>query len=253
MADVSNRDELYVGYLPVPPGQRRFLRWMVPTVLWLLCAVTLAWTLTQRSPGTGVWDTGEPVRLHGTIASRPYPILFAEGESGIVEGVLLVGVGKIGIKERVARLEGKPVTVTGWPLRRDGRRMLEIDATDDAIAVSEDGKIARPVPQMRTLGAATLRGEIVDSKCYLGAMKPGEGKTHKECATLCIRGGIPAVLVVRHDAGETKYYLLSGRDGGPLDPEAHRFIADPVEITGEVSDWGGISILRVDPADINRL
>lgn len=41
----------------------------------------------------------------------------------------------------------------------------------------------------------TLDGELVDSKCYLGTMKPGDGKTHKSCAILCLRGGIPPLFV----------------------------------------------------------
>jgi hypothetical protein len=34
-------------------------------------------------------------------------------------------------------------------------------------------------------GPVELTGEIVDSKCFLGVMVPGSGKTHKECASLC--------------------------------------------------------------------
>jgi hypothetical protein len=49
------------------------------------------------------------------------------------------------------------------------------------------------------LGAFTLVGEIVDSKCYLGIMNPGETNPHRECAALCIRGGIPP-LIIAHDA-----------------------------------------------------
>ena len=32
------------------------------------------------------------------------------------------------------------------------------------------------------LGEATYRGEILDSKCWFGAMQPGQGKPHKSCA-----------------------------------------------------------------------
>jgi len=34
---------------------------------------------------------------------------------------------------------------------------------------------------MKFLGAATLRGEIVDSKCFLGIMKLGEKTVHRAC------------------------------------------------------------------------
>ena len=47
-----------------------------------------------------------------------------------------------------------------------------------------------PAPQVLA-DNVTLKGEIIDPKCYLGAMKPGGGKTHKACAMRCIAGGIP--------------------------------------------------------------
>ena len=58
------------------------------------------------------------------------------------------------------------------------------------------------------LGEVTIIGEIVDSKCYLGVMNPGRTKVHRDCATRCISGGIPPMLVT---ADAT--YLLVGTDG----------------------------------------
>ena len=39
----TGADELYVGYLPVPQGQRRFLRLGLPLVLWIACGATFLW------------------------------------------------------------------------------------------------------------------------------------------------------------------------------------------------------------------
>ena len=36
---------------------------------------------------------------------------------------------------------------------------------------------------------------LVASGRFDGAMKPGDGKTHKGCAALCLRGGIPPALM----------------------------------------------------------
>ena len=63
------------------------------------------------------------------------------------------------------------------------------------------------------LGGATLAGEIIDPKCYFGAMKPGEGKIHKACATLCLRGGIPPMFMTTDEQGRHVYYLLTKPDG----------------------------------------
>ncbi len=60
----------------------------------------------------------------------------------------------------------------------------------------------------------TLKGEIIDPKCYLGAMKPGGGKTHKACAMLCISGGVPPMLVTRDANKQETFYLLTTDQGG---------------------------------------
>jgi hypothetical protein len=84
----------------------------------------------------------------------------------------------------------------------------------------------------------TLRGEIVDSKCFLGVMAPGEGKTHKDCASLCLRGGIPPAFVVRDREGRTALLLLVSESGDSLAGHAAalRLAGEPIEVTGVVDD-----------------
>ena len=64
--------------------------------------------------------------------------------------------------------------------------MLEM--TEGSLQVIGDG--AGGNPSYQPLGAVTLTGEIVDSKCFLGVMNPGNLKPHKACAIRCISGGI---------------------------------------------------------------
>jgi hypothetical protein len=77
-------------------------------------------------------------------------------------------------------------------------------------------------------------------------MKPGEGKLHKACAIRCISGGIPPMLAVRNPQGGISYYLLMGADGAAMNRRVVPFIAEPVEVTGEVEEADGQQILRVD-------
>lgn len=58
-----------------------------------------------------------------------------------------------------------------------------------------------PIGAYLELGETTLKGEIVDSKCYLGVMNPGNLKAHRACAINCIQGGVPPVLLVRDGGG----------------------------------------------------
>lgn len=253
MPDAPPPDELYVGYLPVPPRQRSFLRWAVPAVLWLLCATSFFWSHSQHSPGPAVWNVSQPLTLRGVLTAKPYPILFTQSADGVGQAILLVEAGKRGSRQRASALDGRQVVVSGWSLHRDGRRLLELEPAMAAMVADTDTKSETLLPAMKPVGPVTLRGEIVDSKCFLGAMKPGEGKAHKQCATLCVRGGIPPMLVT-HDANAVAtYYLLQDPSGGPIDPAIFPLIADAVEVRGDLATWGGLNILSVRPESFRRL
>lgn len=256
MADGIHRraaDELYVNYMPMPAGIGRFLRFAVPITLWVICGLSFVWARSQNTPGDAVWETAQPIELRGYLDASSYPVLFARSEDGSESAVMLVEQGKKGGQGRAQSLHGKMVRASGWLLHRDGRRILELEPDSNALRAE-----AVPVesPRLNELGPVTLRGEIVDGKCYLGAMKPGEGKTHKDCATLCIRGGIPPVFVSTRPDGQREYLLLQSETGGMIDPEVHGMIADPVEISGVRYTWGNdhtLGVLRARAKDVRRL
>lgn len=258
---MSETNEFYVGYLRMPAGLTRFLRWTAPVLIGT--ALATAWSLSrsQNNPGDGVWhDDAES--LVGRLSTTPYPhirILSTQhGDTAqSIETVLLVSEGKHGGGERVAALDGRIARVRGTILERDGRRLLELSKTN-AVSVEE----SMPEPQATrlaahngiiTLGPVTLRGEIIDPKCYSGAMKPGEGKAHKECATLCIAGGIPPMFVALDSAGKRNYYLLTDSNGRALDDRILPFVADAVQVTGILEQRDDLQVLRINPADIHRL
>lgn len=247
-----HHDELYVGYLPVPPGIRRFLIRLIPAAVLAAIGVAIALGLSRDSPGNGAWHPETSV-FRGMLLSQPYPMLLPD--PGSIPGgdapVLLVSPGKHGGQTLTQANDAQRVSVTGTLLSRDGLRMLEVIAAPTPEGMSDAARKVPPV-LIAAQDLRTLVGEIVDSKCYLGAMKPGEGRTHKECATLCVAGGIPPVFVTRDDSGLSTLYLLSSADGGPLNPAAFQFIADPVEVSGRVYDLGGLKCLAVAPADIHR-
>ncbi|MBL0926668.1 MAG: hypothetical protein IBJ11_03315 [Phycisphaerales bacterium] len=235
-------DGLYVNYLPVPAGVRRFLRRATPSMLGVMLLFGAAWAFSQRSPGEAVWDDGKPRTISGVLLTRPYPVLLTD--DGV--SVLLVEVGKHGPRD-LAHAEGRRCEIVGWPLEREGRTMIELEPGADAV---RPGSAHGPVPAARSLGRVALRGEIVDSKCYLGAMKPGEGKTHKACATLCVRGGIPPMLAVDTPGGP-RFVLVADADGGPMPAECTAFIAEPVEVRGELFERGGLYTIRTRAADMS--
>jgi hypothetical protein len=112
---------------------------------------------------------------------------------------------------------------------------------------------AIPSVQIQRHGRMTLRGEIVDSKCHLGVMNPGERRTHRACAKLCIRGGIPPMLWCEDKDGNVRRLLLVDLDGRAVNDRVVELVGDPVEMDGDVTQIDDILLLRIDPALIRRL
>lgn len=257
-AGTAHKDEFYVGYLPMPPAHAFYVRMLLPFVLWLAVGVAVIASSSQTDPGDGTWATDRIVTLDGMIDASPYPMIRIPSTrlDRPFETLLLVETGKFGAG-RAAPFDGRIVTVTGWMIERDGRRMLEIAPGDDSLKLHSDPATADHPhlqrPPAVSAGRVTLRGEILDSKCYLGVMKPGSGKTHKECATLCISGGIPPMFVTWIGPDKPRYFLLTNKEGTGLDDKFLPFVGDPVELSGEVERLGDITLLKVDAREIIRL
>jgi hypothetical protein len=85
----------------------------------------------------------------------------------------------------------------------------------------------------------TLKGEVVDTGCYLG--HGAMGADHKSCALTCIAGGMPMGLLVE----DTVYLLtMSHEDADPYN-QAKKLAASVVEITGPVHERGGMKAIEV--------
>lgn len=104
--------------------------------------------------------------------------------------------------------------------------------------------VAAAIPTIN-LGMQTLRGEIIDPKCYFGAMNPGQGKPHLSCAARCISGGIMPVLKYEED-NQLKYAVLVGLHGEKINNEVLNFIGVPVEVKGNLSKMDNWGILHLD-------
>jgi hypothetical protein len=174
----------------------------------------------------------------GTVLAWPYPALIAGGRA-----YALVGGGKHGID--VSAMDGQEVELQGALIERGNERGLQVRAIRSTGSGAADGIVE--------LGEHTLRGEIVDSKCYLGVMNPGEGKVHRDCAVRCISGGIPPAFVVRDSRGNTRMLLLTGADGKAIGREVLPYAGEPVEITGRLARRGSVWVFKGDVWNIRRL
>ena len=161
----------------------------------------------------------------------------------------LVAEGKHGASTLIAGLDGNRVRLRGTLIHRDQAEMIEI-ATGSVQVV---GQIDKTVPVVEELGTHELVGEIVDSKCYLGVMNPGHTKPHRECAALCIRGGISPMFVASDGAGRSVNLWLVSETGEPVNQQVLDFVAEPLKITGQVSRIGNQLYFKSAPATFKRL
>ena len=249
-------DDFYIGWEPkaAPTFGRAAGRLVIGMLLLtLLAGIVLA--VSQRMIGQSVFEWGTSKSFTGILQANPYPHLLVPrpGHAGTLprfSTYYLVAPWKFGLnREVIGPFSGKAVTLKGTLIYRGHQTMVEtkpewIQVEEKAMTVS--------LPQSISLGKQTLIGEIVDSKCFLGVMNPGQLTPHRACAIRCISGGIPPVLLVRQKDGSAAYVLLVSSDGRPVNQQVLGMIAEPVEITGELERQGDWLILRADPATYLR-
>jgi hypothetical protein len=220
----------------------------------LSVAVAVATAAVQRTIGSSRWDW--TVRdYEGVFLAEPSPLLLeigSEGRAGRLHH--LVREAKYGFtREEAAPFHLARVSLRATRLGDGETTMLEV-VSGSLRRVPAGSSGAGPVPPRPVpAGPCVLRGEIVDSKCYLGAMNPGLGKPHRACAIHCLRGGIPPVLLARDAAGATALFLLVGPGGAPIHQAVLDVVAEPVEVPGSLSYLGPLAVLETDPANIRRL
>lgn len=236
---MSQPDTLYVGYLGAPASHARFVKRFVGASLVTLVALGAIIAGAQGPAGNGTWDDSDSATFEGLLLADPYPRLLTNDADGSVLDAILVEQGKFGADARAAGLVGKPVKVRGGLIRHpNGKQaVIELSPLSDAIAPVEGTRDARPALAAAApeIGGSveSFIGEVVDPKCWLGVMNPGRGKPHLSCAELCIRGGIPPVLVVKdaeHPGG--RGYLLVGELGAPMNSAVRGLIGFPVRVIG---------------------
>jgi len=245
MAD--NNDNFYVGYLPLPKALRGTVAALV-IVLAALVAVD-AWLVATLQPeaGDGRW-ADSPNEFVGTLTRDPYPMLRV-GKDGATKTYIVVSDKKRGAEAALAKFpNGASVKLLGYEVERAAVGMIQLAATEMSSAS------AAPVADAprEIHGRVTVNGEIVDSKCWLGVMRPGDGHIHKACASICILGGIPPMFVTRAD-GVPSVMLLTLPDGSAIPPERIlEFVADPVELSGIVEKRGDLTVLKADLDSLKR-
>src|SRR5882672_8891215 len=250
-------NDFYIGYLPkAPTALARFVRRVI--ILLGLLAVTVALVLVvgQMPFASSAFEFGKLRSFEGVVVTRPFPTLLVArpgqtSQQDKYSRYLLVAPGKRGAEDLVASFDGKQVRLQGQLIYREGGTMVEV--VPGSITVVDAPPAVQEAP--RDLGAATVTGEIVDSKCYLGVMNPGQGKVHRDCAARCLSGGIPPIFITT--SGDTpdgrEQFVLVGPDGSALAPDSLRdFIAEPITLRAELLQCGDLRFLQIDPKTLRH-
>jgi len=234
-------DEFYVGYFPVaPPRLGKAVRRRALTYLGVALAAGLGLAGTQGPFEVSSFEFGGNTALEGRLHAFPFPVLDVP-RPGLTDRraaysrYLLMAPGKHGAANLVQGWDGRWVRLSGALIYRQDQTAMEL--IPGSLVGAEPSE--RPEPAVEeVVGQQTLAGEIVDSKCFLGVMNPASRSVHRGCATRCISGGIPPLLVLRDSTGPARYLLLVGAQGEVINARLSGLIGIPVRVRGTVRREG---------------
>jgi hypothetical protein len=249
-----SKNDFFIGWAEDMPSVDR--RFFLGTGLALTAGTAaLAGILSafRNSPNTGSWNIGNIREWRGIATAQPYSMMRTRDLDGTPRTVMLGCQGKCGVSARIGSHAGKSVLIRGSLIQRGKHAMIAV--TDDINWIEEAPETDvsdLAFPAIKPLDDITLRGTILDSKCWFGAMSPARGKTHKSCASLCIRGGIPPAFFVK-DRQDQKALLLMTDRGQAFGEDLLPFVADPVEISGKLQRWGDLLLIDSNAASLRRI
>ncbi len=249
-----SKNDFFIGWSDdTPKADRRFFIGAGLGLLTATAALAGGVAFRQNRPGKGTWNQGDVREWRGTVTAEPYSMIRTADLDGRPRTALLSCLGKCGVSARIGALSGKSVIIKGSLIQRGTHAMIAVvDGMDWIREDPEPTSTNLTFPEIEPLGQVTLRGEILDTKCWFGAMRPSEGKVHKECASLCIRSGLPPAFYVTDRQSQKRLMIMTDHGLGhskALLP----FVADPVEITATAQKWGDLLLLDGPVSGIRRL
>ncbi|REJ83240.1 MAG: hypothetical protein DWQ36_15375 [Acidobacteria bacterium] len=262
----SGGADFFIGYSSRrSPAQRRFLRSAASVSVTAAAILALALAAAQPSSDPGVFEYGRVRTLEATVLEASGALVLGglqpvDGERlPAMPGPSLVSrPGKHGAEQLLDPFAGRRVVLSGTLVHSPAGSMVEISGPpqarrpQEAALASSASAEPRPEPDGTGTQVVELIGEIVDSKCLLGVMKPGRGARHRACAVRCISGGVPAALLTREEHGG-RLYVLRGEAGEPLSSELLDRVGVPVRVRGRVTREGDLWLLRTAAASIDAL
>ncbi|MEO0881146.1 MAG: hypothetical protein AAFY34_00315 [Pseudomonadota bacterium] len=238
------QDDFFIGWSAEPPkaDRRAFLTAGILLTLGGAAGGALL-ASRQRPPGRGTWNQGDVREFTGIASADPYAMLRTMDVDGQPKTALLACLGKCGVAARIASYIGQCVVVRGSLIERGRHAMIAvIDGPNWIEAVDGPVPESLALPAVEPIGDVDLAGRILDTKCWFGAMRPANGKVHKACASLCIRGGLPPAFFVEDRSGRSALMIMSD-NGRAYGDDVLPLVAEPIELRAQASRQGDILML----------
>lgn len=236
-------DDFYIGYSgSAPTALAKLNRRIVGGAAVFLSFMAAAIALRQVPADPGYFGFGIATEFEGTLYETPLPILRTVAGNGVATNYLLVGEGKFGPPAYALGHDGQRVRFKGSPIQKGRSAMIELN-DQRSFQVLGPGPAAARRPQAMIVGKVVLTGELVDTKCYLGVMRPAVGKVHRACAVRCLSGGVPPGLLVQDKSGSQIAVPLVGDNGGRIsvDPQ---WAARTLTVEGTLEIVDGLPLLK---------
>ena len=94
-------------------------------------------------------------------------------------------------------------------------------------------------------GDVTIKGELVDSLCYVAMAAKGSG--HKQCAMDCAKAGIP-ISIVEDETGKL-YTVLPKEDKTGYSKDVISKMGEKVTLKGDLYENGGNKYVTVESVE----
>ena len=213
--------------------------------------------VNQKHIANGTFDYDNLKTVEGQLIRYPFPairVLVGNDKTGrpLVNTYPLVNDSKFGADglvdsvRKVYNTDRFITQIKGAIIKRDGTTAMELSNGFQSIKIlSKPNHL--PMAKLEAVADTTMLGEIIDPKCYLGAMNPGEGKPHRACAILCIRGGIMPMLTFKGKARQQQYAVLQGEKGEAINEQITKYVAEPVSMSGKLFKFDNWYVFYANP------
>jgi nitrite reductase/ring-hydroxylating ferredoxin subunit len=240
----ADESEFFIGWQSrMPPALAAYARRAMMPLAAMVPLIVGAVVWFQQPVDRGRFEFGIEKEFEGVLYERPIPRVRLDTADGRSVDHVLVGAGKFGPPAVIAGAHGRRVRFRGSLIVREPLHLIEFARPETFSVLDHDAPLV-PEPATSLLGDGHFVGELVDTKCYSGVMRPAIGKVHRACAIRCLSGGVPPGLLARDRNGDGVVFLLAGPGDDPLrlDPQ---LAGKLIEVAGRLELHGDTPVLRV--------